>query len=51
MTCEKSFKREMLRVWGIRKIGEGMTLEEVSKIINKMMRKTKKEIQDFVKEK
>lgn len=51
MKCEKSFKRDMLRVWGIKQIGEGKSLAEVCKIINKMMRKTVSEVKEFVKEK
>ena len=50
MKCDKSFKRSMLVGWGMRKLGEGMTLEEVQRTIGKMMRKTTKEVKLFVKQ-
>ena len=49
MNTEKSYKREMLKVWGIRQLGHpGVTLAFVSEVMRKQMRNTIEEVKIFV---
>lgn len=50
MNCEKSRKRNMLRLWGMRALGNGISFEDVAKKMNSMMKKTMKEIEEFIKD-
>ena len=50
MNCEKSRKRDLLRMWGMKALGNGMSFEDVIKKMNSMMKKTLKEIEEFIKD-
>lgn len=53
MNCEKSYKREMLKGWGMRKLAKGDLgadgLLTVHWFMKRMMRKTIAEVKEFVK--
>ncbi|MCK9154722.1 MAG: hypothetical protein M0P12_01260 [Paludibacteraceae bacterium] len=42
MKCERSRKRNLLKIWGMKALGNGKSFEEVAKTIGKMMKKTLK---------
>lgn len=50
MRCERSHKREMLKVWGIRQLGNGASWEEVTASINRLMLKSTAEVKALVAE-
>jgi len=50
MNCEKSYKRDLLKRWGLRKLAEGMRYETVLAWMRKHGRKTTAEIEQLVRE-
>lgn len=49
MKCEKSYKRDMLKRWGIRQLGLGRSFDEVTADMRKYMNKTVAEVKLMVR--
>lgn len=50
MKCEKSFKRHMIKSWGISQLGEGKSPETVSDEMRTLARRSIPQIKLFLKE-
>lgn len=50
MKCDKSFKRHMLTVWGMRELGKGRPMSDVKADMAKWMKKTIPEVEAMVRD-